>query len=206
MSKIFCGILVFFFSLSCLSYGIQSADTNIQNSEQAKALVADMLNGSLQKINVPGISDKDVKDFFEEQVKTRFALDKLVKFVLGPYFPKLTEEQKNKIFVPCFINMLVKFYTSNFKEYKKAAFKIITVRTISGGAFCIETKVLVPGKKDNVLIWIIVSTNDGFKIMDIIFENVSVRTIQKAEIRGAISSSKNGFDGFLQSFLQKYGN
>jgi phospholipid transport system substrate-binding protein len=159
-------------------------------------------NKAIEVINTPGINDDEVTKEFTNIIEENFEIDSMAKFSLGRNNRILKEVQKTE-FKRCFINMLVKLYASNFKEYKTAKFRVLSVKEKGKSKYLVESKVSIPGKKDIAIVWTVRRKEDGtFKICDASMDEVSMAQIQRAEICGAIS--EKGVEKFMIEFKSKY--
>jgi ABC-type transporter MlaC component len=127
----------------------------------------------------------------------------MARFAIGVRAKFLKEEEKNK-FIDCFLNMLVKLYASNFREYKSAELVVTGHREKMKNHFSVTSKVIIPRKPDVNIVWMVVFSEkeERFFIADAIIDEISIRQILKAEISGNIS--EKGLQQFLGEFFKKY--
>ncbi|MDR0968800.1 MAG: ABC transporter substrate-binding protein [Holosporaceae bacterium] len=171
-------------------------------AQQCKQFIERLGNQALDIINAPNLSDEEVMAEFEKLVNENFSIDSMANFCLGRYARVLNQSQKT-VFTRCFVNMLVRFYASNFKEYKAAKFVVSGAKEKAKSQYLIETRVQIPGKKDVIIIWSVRHEKNGeFKIRDATTDDVSMAQIQRAEISGSIS--EKGVEKFMNEFETKY--
>jgi ABC-type transporter MlaC component len=178
------------------------SESNRAVAQQAKEFVESLGNRALEIINDPQMNDEKAMEEFAKLLKSNFATDSMANFCLGRHAKTLGKEQK-EIFLRCFINMLVKLYASNFKEYKTAKFRVVGAKEKAKSQYLVETKVEIPGKNDVAIVWSVRRQKSGeFKIRDATMDEVSVAQIQRAEIGGGIS--QKGEKEFMSEFRKKY--
>jgi phospholipid transport system substrate-binding protein len=180
---------------------LSAASVDFEERTKCEKFVQELGSRAIEIINIPGIPDDEVTDKFAEIITSNFATDSLARFSLGKHYRTLSNAQK-EAFIKCFIKMLVKFYASNFKEYKSAKFTVVVVRKKKEGQYFVETKVSIGGKKDVSIIWEVRCKNGRCKIYDAATDNISMKRLQQAEISGSIS--ENGLNKFMTEFENKY--
>jgi ABC-type transporter MlaC component len=197
------GIFSLIFSLCPIRAESIPAPSSAENSSQlCRDFVKNLANRAIEIINTPQITDDKVLEEFSKIVRANFAVGSMAKFSLGRYGRVLNKAQK-KDFLDCFVNMLIKLYVSNFKDYKMAMFSVINVKEKTKSQYLVETKVSIPGRKEIAIMWSIYNKNGEMKIYDAILDEVSMGQIQRAEICGGIS--EKGLNKFMLEFKNKYG-
>lgn len=121
------------------------------------------------------------------------------KFVLGRHFKTATPAQQTA-YLAAYRPFIIKNYVSRLTKYTGQTYKITGTRTSTDGASLVSMQLLDP-KGPPVLVDYRVSGKPGaFKVTDIVVEDVSLITTQRAEFNAVVN--KNGLD-FLISALKK---
>lgn len=142
-------------------------------------------------------ADKSAK--LENIFATTVDFDWVGKFVLGRHFKTATPAQQTA-YLAAYRPFIIKNYVSRLTKYTGQTYKITGTRTSSDGASLVSMQLLDP-KGPPVLVDYRVSGKPGaFKVTDIVVEDVSLITTQRAEFNAVVS--KNGLD-FLISALKK---
>ncbi|MDR2724144.1 MAG: ABC transporter substrate-binding protein [Holosporaceae bacterium] len=191
--------LILFFIFVPLSV-IASARMSKQ-LDHGRALVDDVAFQVLEIINTPGLTDSQVKQKFRELIIAKFAVDPIIKFVLGKHNQTMTPEQK-EVFVRCFKNMLVGAYASNFKDYKSAKFRIVSIKKKTDTLLQVTGKISDQGKADILMIWEVAIVDEQYKIRDISVDGVSILQILRAQTQASIS--EKGLKSFLLNYKERY--
>jgi ABC-type transporter MlaC component len=171
------------------------------NAELCRDFVKNLGNRAIEILNIPEITEKEIVKQFADIVESSFAIDSMAKFSLGRQNRLLSIAQK-KDFLDCFINMLIKLYASNFKEYKTAKFTVINAKEKANFQYLVDSKVSIPGKKDTIITWSVLCRNGAPKIYNAVLDEVSMGQILRAEIQGSIA--EKGLDKFMKEFKNKY--
>jgi ABC-type transporter MlaC component len=176
------------------------AETSV--ARQCGSFVSALANRAIGVINDSKLSEEEIKDKIKEILVSDFAIESMCVFMLGKYNKILSLNQKEE-FRRGFINMSVKLYASNFKEYRTAKFAIVDVKKKTDSLYLVNSRVSIPGKSNVKITWSVAIENGKLRICDATQDEVSVRQIQRAEIQS--SFAEKGVDGFMKIFITNYG-
>ena len=138
----------------------------------------------------------------EEKILPNFDFDKISRLVIGKYWRRANLEQKNK-FQEEFKNLILRTYAVALSKYQdqkieykpmrmKPNDKIVTVKTE------IIQSEAQPVKVDYILSK---NDNDGWLVIDIIIEGVSLVTNYRSQFASEIKSK--GMDGLIEALSKK---
>ena len=128
-------------------------------------------------------------------MEANFAVERMVRFVLGRYARQLTPEQ-SKIFISYFIDMVVRLYASNFNQYKTANVRVTGIKRKTKTIYLVTTRIEIPGKKSTAVVWSVSSKEEKFLISDATMDEVSFLQILQAMVQNML---KGGIDNFMQT-------
>ncbi|HYB08729.1 MAG TPA: ABC transporter substrate-binding protein [Alphaproteobacteria bacterium] len=122
-------------------------------------------------------------------------------FVLGTYARNLHEDERNK-YIDTFKDYVVETYAARFNTYAGEDF-IVTASTPDGekGAW-VFTNIGLPGDEPTEVQWRVRGTPDGFKIVDVVVEGVSLVVTQRSEF-AAVLQRNNGSVPALTALLHQ---
>ena len=167
-----------------------------------KIFIKNLGDKAISIINKSDITQVDVQKEFKTLLNQNFAMDRISKFSLGKYNKQLDNSQK-EMFLTCFINMLVKAYSSSFNEYKTANFTITNVKQKKDTHYLVYSKIKIDGQEPIDIIWSVYFIKNQMKVFDVIISNVSISKAQRDEINSRIKEI--GMKKFLEEFNNKYG-
>ncbi len=143
-------------------------------------------------------ADKSAK--LENIFATTVDFDWVGKFVLGRHFKTATPAQQTA-YLAAYRPFIIKNYVSRLTKYTGQTYKITGARTSSDGASLVSMQLLDP-KGRPVLVDYRVSGKPGaFKVTDIVVEDVSLITTQRAEFNAVVN--KNGLDFLIDALKKK---
>jgi ABC-type transporter MlaC component len=170
-------------------------------AQQCGSFVFTLANRAIDIVNDPKLSEEEIKNKIKEILVSDFAIESMCIFTLGKYNKVLSVPQKEE-FRRGFINMLVKLYASNFKEYRTAKFTVIDVKKKTNSLYLVNSRVFIPGKSNIKITWSVAIENGKLRICDATQDEVSVRQIQRAEIQSGFA--EKGVDSFMKAFMTNY--
>ena len=159
-------------------------------------------DGLIEIINAD-VSQAEKDKRFEKLFNQALDLDFIGQFVLGRYWRTATAEQR-KEFIDVYRRLNVKTWSQRFDEFKGKKF-VFKGTSPSSSANQIFVNSVVPMDQGNpaAVVWRVKEKDGGFKIVDIIIENVSLAITARNEYTAYIKNSKNGVDGLIASLKSK---
>jgi ABC-type transporter MlaC component len=112
-------------------------------------------------------------------------MENIAKFTLGVLNRTLSASER-KQFLECFINMLVRFYSSEFAKYKTAVFKVTGSRKVSPKQTIVYSTMKL-GNDVKKINWSVFKIDGKVQVYDVIIDGVSMSNIQRADIQGKIN-------------------
>lgn len=142
------------------------------------------------------------KQVFRDLLNTNFDIQTIGRFVLGPYWKAATPDQQAE-YMDLFQKMIVEVYTERFSEYAGEQFKATGAQPAGTRDAVVLSQVLRPNGPPVNVSWRVRGKDDGFKIVDVIVENVSMSQTQRSEFASVIESKGGKFDALLQALRQR---
>lgn len=187
---------------------VQTTKINKKTQKEAEEFINSLGKTAFGVIKRPKITAEEVQQEFRSLLKKNFALKRIAIYSLGGYFRLLSKKEK-KDFLECFENMLIKFYSSRFTEYKTAKLEFVGSRKKSSIQVMVDSEIVRPNKENVSVVWSVYATDEGLKVYDVIIGNVSVSNMYRSQFMSKISKegkiSEKGLKKFLADFRKKYG-
>ncbi|MDR2646282.1 MAG: ABC transporter substrate-binding protein [Holosporaceae bacterium] len=198
----FCFVFVILLSALTPTSSVAAATAEASVAQQCGSFVSALANRAIEIINDPKLSEEEIKNRIKEILVSDFSIESMCVFTMGKYNKVLSVPQKEE-FRRGFINMLVKLYASNFKEYRAAKFTVVDIKKKTDSLYLVNSRVSIPGKSNVKITWSVTIENGKLRICDATQDEVSVRQIQRAEIQSGFA--EKGVDGFMKAFVTNYG-
>jgi len=198
MKKIFLSILGVLFFASGANAAIDA--TRAENFVKALTQkgIEEIINADVSK------QEKDAR--FYKLFNENLDMNKIGQFVLGRYWRGATPAQK-KEFIDVYRELNIKTWGSRFDEFKgkKFIFKGTTPLNSKNASNQIFVDTEVPMNEGNPakVVWRVEEGKKGYKVVDIIIENVSLAISARNEYTSVIQKSPNGVDGLIAELKTK---
>jgi phospholipid transport system substrate-binding protein len=191
-----------FFLFLCLVLASSGAWAETFDKKQSMDYIA----GLAKKVVVIAKEDTD-KKIQDEKVATllneNLAYERIARFVLGKYWRTAREEQK-KEFIDLYAKSLRLAYS---RQVLSVDLKDVDVYDAllspQGELVTVKTKVVDPNSGQPVAIdWRLLSFPEGYKIVDVLIEGISVASSQRSEYASIIQRGGGNVEAVLAKLRQ----
>ena len=198
MKKIFLGILGAIFC-------IFSAQAEI-DAGKAESFVKNLTRQGIEELINSDVSKQEKDARFYKLFNENLDLNKIGQFVLGRYWRAATPAQRTE-FIDVYRKLNVKTWSARFDEFKgkNFVFKGATPLNSKGAdsQIFVDTEVPMEEGKPAKVVWRVENGKNGYKIVDIIIENVSLAISARNEYTAVIQKSPNGIDDLIAELKAK---
>jgi len=123
-----------------------------------------------------------------------FDLPFIGRFVLGRHWRKATPDQRAD-YQALFAEWILKTYARRLGGYSGETFQTTGARAAGDTDILVQTKINRPSGPPIVADWRVRTAPDGFRIIDIMVEGVSMAVTQRSEFNAVVG--RDGIDGLL---------
>jgi phospholipid transport system substrate-binding protein len=164
------------------------------------ALVTDTVREVQQIIRQdPALQSGDKQktlDLVEKKILPHFDFDRMTMLAVGKDWERATPEQRQAL-VSAFRSLLVRTYSSALATYKDHKIDVKPTKADNGDNVVVRSQVSGPGGAPPVLMdYRMHRTSNGWKVMDIAVEGVSLVTTYRSTFKSEID--RGGFDGLIR--------
>jgi phospholipid transport system substrate-binding protein len=131
-----------------------------------------------------------------------FDVDGIGRAVLGKNWKKATDEQR-KSYMELFPKYVAKLYSIQFSDYSGQTFAVKGSKPGSDGSTIVNAEIDQPNGEPIKLDFIVQSTDQAPKVIDVKVEGVSLLVTKRSEFDSVVA--QKGIDGLLQALRQKVG-
>jgi phospholipid transport system substrate-binding protein len=191
--------LVVFAFLVCLSSGAWAQSFDKQSS-------IDYIKGLSEKVVLIAKKEQDKKNQ-DDQVATllneNLAYERIARFVLGKHWLNATEGEK-KEFLDLYAKSLRLAYSRQILSVDLKDVQVYDAFVSPRGQLItVKTKVTDPGSGQPVAIdWRLISSAEGYKIVDVLVEGISVASSQRSEYASIIQRGGGKVEAVLAKLRQ----
>jgi phospholipid transport system substrate-binding protein len=158
----------------------------------SKSLVQDLGNRAIITLTNSSDSAEAIGSRFLALLDEGFDVQGIASFVLGPYWGKMSEKQKDQ-FKSLFKTRLKNAYASRFREYRGVDFKVGEVMKEAAGFDWVKSTIQKPGGPKTEVKWRIKDN----KIHDVVVEGISMSQTLQAEYRSLLNQKNGNIESFL---------
>ena len=184
MIKSYLAILTVFIFNSLWSMSLNSAEKSPQFSPE------NFVNATYQEIKE--IASEQLSDaekvsrmlsLFNDTVEHLF----ISRAVMGPYWKSLSESEKID-FSLAFKIYLARKYSKQFDDFSAGDLTILSVKKSGSSGFLVKSRILTENSKQFNLVWQLVGSNAGIRIINLKFEGISMVHAERPELKNLINT------------------
>lgn len=172
------------------------------DAKAATAFVQGLGDRAIAALADQSVGEAQRKQVFRDLLNENFDVQTIGRFVLGPYWRTATPEQQSE-YMELFQKMIVEVYTERFSEYAGEQFKVTGAQPAGSRDAVVLSQVIRPNGPPVNVSWRVRGKDDGFKIVDVIVENVSMSQTQRSEFSSVIEGNGGRFDALLDALRRR---
>ena len=182
----------------------QDAETaESKNSDQYEAFVNKTGNAIIQILVNKGSPLSSRKIEFRRVLNSQFDMNAIGKFVMSKYWRGLNEDQK-QTFLKLFKEAVVENYAAQFDNYHNEKLDVRGSYETPDKGIVVQSHIIRPAGGPPLKVdWKIFRTKNGFKVLDIVVDGVSMSITLRSEYTGVFQSN-GGMGGGGVEALFKY--
>jgi phospholipid transport system substrate-binding protein len=156
-------------------------------AQDAAGFIANLGNQATQVLG-PSVPPAQRAAQFQRIFTNDFDLQGAARFVMGPYWHRLTAEQQQQ-FLPLFGDYLAHAYAARLGQYAGAPFRVTGSRP-NGDETIVTSQVIRSGGKPIEMDWHVANRGGRFLVEDVYVDGVSMKVTHRQEFAGIIQ--RNG--------------
>lgn len=199
MKKSFCHALVlataFFCTTAVAAAEEMAPDALIKETSQ------DVLEIVKKDKDIQAGNKQKIYALVDAKVLPHFDFKRMTQLAVGKSWRQATPAQQDEL-VKEFRTLLVRTYSTSLSAYKKQTIDYKPLRMEPGDTdVTVRTVVNQPGGQPIPIDYGLLKTADGWKVYDVVVDNISLVT----NYRGSFSSEirKSGIDGLIRTLVEK---
>jgi phospholipid transport system substrate-binding protein len=139
---------------------------------------------------------------FRSLLQSGFDMERIGRAVLGRYWRSATPEQRAE-FLKLFEEFVVLFYADRLSDYSGETLQIGKAHVRGDRDALVRSRVLRPDRPAVAVDWRLRRTAEGWRIVDVMIEGVSMTITHRSEFAAVISNSPGRIEGLLQKLREK---
>ncbi len=171
-----------------------ATETAAQDPDGARAFIADLADRAMKIWRDPTLTQLEREKGFRDLLYEGFDVNFLARISLGRFVRQMTREQFAE-YMRLFPDYIVNKFANRIGEYTNQTIEIGEVVPAGRRDVYVRTTLLRPGAEPLAADWRVRKTKDGFRIVDVKVEGISMVISQRDEFAALIE--KSGIDGLL---------
>ena len=132
-----------------------------------------------------------------------FDLPKIAQFVLGTYWQKANEIERQQ-FTTAFGDYMTGVYSTRFGEYSAPSFRVTTQLARSPAITVVSSEITrVATGQEIDLDWVVAKTQDSYKVVDITAGGISLSQAQREEFSSVVQRSGASLPSLIRLLQMK---
>ena len=182
--------------------GNAAADDS-QIAVNARKFVTTLADRTIQSLTAQGIDKAERRDRFRELMLEYFAFKGIAKWVLGRYWRRASESQRDE-FLRLFEDLMVVIYADRFTKYSGENLDVGRSEIRGKNDILVHSLITRPeGLKPVAVIWRVSQKNETFKIVDLMVEGLSMGLTQQKEFASVIRMNGGKIEGLLSELRKR---
>lgn len=189
--------------LGLLPKSLSASEASSRFEAGASKFIENLADEVLTSLTEVDIDIEERRNRFREIMHRYFAFDAIAKWVLGRYWRRANEQQKEE-YLTLFEKLMIVTYADRFQKY--AGEKLRVEKTELRG----EKDALVHsllersnGQKGVAVIWRVRPKAASYKIVDVMVEGLSMGITQQKEFSSVIRQHNNSVEGLLSELRKR---
>ena len=187
--------------LCVLSFASANVYSNIGPDELVRKTADDVISTIKQDKDIQAGDTSKIYKLAEEKILPNFDFERISRLVLGKAWRKATDKQKTE-FKYEFKNLLLRTYAVALSKYKdqKIEYKPLRMKP-TDEIVTVKTEIIQSGGQPIDVDYALAKQDDGWLVIDIIIEGVSLVTNYRSQFASEIK--KNGMDSLIIELAKK---
>lgn len=176
-----CLILVLFSPLA----GAEAAAQSQKPNAAAEKAIQDMAGKAIDFLGDKSLTFDQRKKQFRQLLRNNYDMKTIGKFALGRYWRPATEAQRRE-YLALFETMIVDIYSRRFADYNGQDFVVRGSRSDESGDVIVTSAIVQPNGSEVKVDWRVRNKGEGYKVIDVIVEGVSMALTQRSDFASVI--------------------
>lgn len=194
-------MLKYIIFLCVLSFASANVFANIGPDELVRKTADDVISTIKQDKDIQAGDTNKIYKLAEEKILPNFDFERISRLVLGKAWRQATDKQKTE-FKYEFKNLLLRTYAVALSKYKdqKIEYKPLRMKP-TDEIVTVKTEIIQSGGQPIDVDYALAKQDDGWLVIDIIIEGVSLVTNYRSQFASEIK--KNGMDSLIIELAKK---
>ncbi|SDH39382.1 MlaC/ttg2D family ABC transporter substrate-binding protein [Roseospirillum parvum] len=164
--------------------------------QSPEAFVDEVAREAIENVFTADIPRAEKVERFRTMFTRYFDVATIGRFVVGSHWRVASPEQK-KAFIEAFREMNVLTWARRFDEYGGQTLDVVDSQPDDNGGALVSAEIVQPSGPPVIVTWRLRSRDDGWQVIDLVVEGVSMAITYRSEYASVIRQS-GGIDGLIE--------
>ncbi len=197
MAMLLSSVLLVLAMMTALARGAHANE-----GQEAADFVRDFSNRAIVMLSDESLDQEARIEEFRQLLTAGFHLELIGKFVLGRHWRRASEAERAE-FAQLFEDYLVASYAQKLSEYGGEKLVVQGGRPKGKSGAVVASRVVPPEGTPFQVEWRLRRAGDGWRIIDVVVEGVSMAVTQRSEFSSVIASRGGKIDGLLDALRRQ---
>ena len=183
------------------SPGAQQGVAQPATAEAAAIFIRNLSEKGTVILTDPGLDSMEKVHELRRLFAVSVEVDAIKRFVLGKYWRRASAEEKAE-YRALFEDYIVATYAGRINDYGGETLKLGTARLEKPGLALVSSQVMRLEGPPVAVDWRLHHSKDGWRIIDIVIQGISLAITQRAEFSSVIRDSGGRVEGLLAKLRQ----
>jgi phospholipid transport system substrate-binding protein len=167
-------------------------------ADDASGFIAGLGSHAIAIMQDTAISPAERQRRFRTLMAEDFDLPKIAQFVLGSYWPKTSDSERQQ-FTSTFGDFMAGIYSTRFAEYSAQSFRVTSQRVESEMTTVVSSEIVRAATGEELdLDWIVAKTPDSYKVTDITAGGMSLSRAQRDEFASVVHRNGDNVSNLIR--------
>lgn len=182
--------------------GASSTTARAAEVDEAAGFVHELGQQAIAVIAADQLSDAERSARLRQLFKSKFEVALIGRFVLGRYWGKATEGQREE-YALLFEDFIVATYASRLARYTGESMTVEGARLDGENSAIVDSRLARSESEILTLRWHLQRDDAGWSVVDLVIEGISMAVTQRAEFASVIRGNGGGVEGLLSAMRQR---
>lgn len=189
--------------LIALAFVIPGLTARADAAPDAREYIGGLVSKALKTLADTKTNETQREQAFDRMLRENFDFPRIARFVLGRYWTGASEADRAR-FIDVYREFIIRSYAAQFNEFNGETVKVTNQRLESGDVIVVNSLLIHPNGDPPIKVnWRIHKAGDGFKILDVDIEGISMLLAQREEFSSVIQRNGGTVAGLIQAIQEK---
>ena len=174
----------------------------VAKADNPTGFIADLGNRAIRTLADTSVNDASRRMQFRELFLLGFDVNTLSRYAIGRYWRKASKDERSE-YQQLFTDFIVGTYAARFGQYSGEKFAVTGERAVKGKDTIVQSEIIRPAGAPVRVDWRVRLRKNGYKVVDIIVERVSMAITQREEFASVIRRNGGKVEGLISVLRSK---